>query len=196
MRTANIERKTNETQVSLSLSLDGTGKHDINTGCGFLDHMLQLFASHSYYDLVIKASGDTEVDYHHTVEDVGICLGQAFISALGNKKGLVRYGSILLPMDEALIAVALDLSGRAYLNCEVSFPDDYKVGDFDTELVEEFLTSFVRESKITLHIIKKCGKNVHHIIEGMFKGLARALAMATKIDKEHMDILPSSKGSL
>ena len=193
MRRAEIKRKTNETDVTLALNLDGAGQYSIDTGCGFLDHMLELFAAHSSFNLALKATGDTRVDYHHTVEDVGICLGSAFREALGNKKGIARYGDILLPMDEALIMVALDLSGRDYLNFDESFPEDYKVGDFDTELVAEFFTAFVREAKITLHIKKLYGANVHHVIEGTFKGFARALKAAVKLDGK---ALPSTKGTL
>lgn len=196
MRRAEIKRKTNETDVALALNLDGNGQYSIDTGCGFLDHMLELFAAHSGYNLTIKATGDTKVDYHHTVEDVGIVLGQAFYKALGDKRGICRYGNMMLPMDESLILVAVDISGRDYLNFDESFPEDYKIGDFDTELVAEFFTAFVRESKITLHIKKLYGANAHHIIEGTFKGFARALKAATAIDSKNVNVLPSTKGQL
>jgi imidazoleglycerol-phosphate dehydratase len=193
MRVGKIERKTNETDISLSLCLDGKGEHQINTGCGFFDHMLTLFASHSGYDLNVFCKGDVEVDYHHTVEDIGIALGQAFFAALGDKKGICRYGDIILPMDETLILCALDISGRDYLAFDSSFPSS-KVGDFDTELCEEFFRAFVRCAGITLHIKKMAGTNTHHIIEGIFKAFARALAKATKIDESKKDVIPSSKG--
>ena len=196
MRTAEIKRKTNETDISLALDIDGSGKYSIDTGCGFLDHMLELFAAHSSFDLTVKAKGDTKVDYHHTVEDVGICLGSALYKALGDKRGIYRYGNMLLPMDEALIMVALDISGRDYLNFDESFPEDYKVGDFDTELVEEFFMAFVREAKITLHIKKMYGSNAHHVIEGTLKGFARALRAAVSIDNRNASTLPSTKGTL
>lgn len=196
MRRAEIKRKTNETDIALAIDLDGNGQYSIDTGCGFLDHMLELFAAHSSYNLTVKAKGDTRVDYHHTVEDVGIALGAAVYKALGDKRGICRYGSITLPMDEALILVAVDISGRDYLNFDESFPEDYKVGDFDTELVLEFFTAFVREAKITLHIKKLYGTNAHHVIEGTFKGFARALRIATAIDKANASVLPSTKGSL
>ena len=193
MRVGKIERKTNETNITLSLCLDGKGENQINTGCGFFDHMLTLFASHSGYDLNVYCKGDVEVDYHHTVEDVGIALGQAFFAALGDKKGICRYGDIILPMDETLILCALDISGRDYLAFDSSFPSS-KVGDFDTELCEEFFRAFVRCAGITLHIKKMAGTNTHHIIEGIFKAFARALAKATKIDESKKDVIPSSKG--
>ena len=195
MRVSEIKRTTKETDVDLKLSLDGKGNSDINTGCGFLDHMLTLFSKHSRFDLEIKCKGDVDVDYHHTVEDVAICLGKAFFEALGDKKGIKRYGSITLPMDEALILVAVDISGRDYLAYGLDIPS-YKVGDFDTELCEEFMKALVRESKITLHIRQLAGSNSHHIIEGAFKALGRALAMATEIDAKFSNEVPSTKGVL
>lgn len=195
MRSAKIERNTAETQISLELCLDGTGKSDINTGCGFLDHMLTLFARHGRFDMTVSCYGDTEVDYHHTVEDIGICLGQAFFNALGDKKGITRYGTITLPMDEALITSALDISGRSCLCYGLEIPAQ-KVGDFDTELCEEFWLAFVRNALITLHLVQNAGKNSHHIIEGAFKATARSLAAAVKIDAAYADEIPSTKGVL
>ncbi len=193
MRVAEINRNTNETKISLRLNLDGTGTSNIDTGCGFLDHMLTLFSKHARYDLDVKCDGDTYVDYHHTAEDVAICLGKAFYEALGDKKGICRYGDITLPMDEALILCAIDISGRDYLGYKLSIPA-YKVGDFDTELCEEFFRAFVREAKITLHIRQLEGSNSHHIIEGTFKAVARALAKATAIDEKFANEIPSTKG--
>lgn len=195
MRSYEIERKTAETDIKLALSLDGSGKSEINTGCGFLDHMLTLFAKHSYYDLSVNCVGDVNVDYHHTVEDVGICLGTAIREALGDKRGIARYGDMLLPMDEALILSAVDISGRGMLAYSVDMPT-FKVGDFDTELAEEFFLAFVREARLTLHIKMLDGKNSHHIIEGIFKSVARALAKATALDAARKDDLPSTKGVL
>ena len=195
MRSAEINRKTAETDIALSLSLDGTGASEINTGCGFLDHMLTLFAKHARYDLRVICKGDTNVDDHHTVEDVGICLGQAFYRALGDKRGIVRYGDIILPMDESLILCAVDISGRDYLGYELPIPA-WKVGTFDTELTEEFFLAFVRESRITLHLRRMAGTNSHHIIEGAFKAFARALSKATAIDPRFADDVPSTKGVL
>ena len=195
MREANIKRTTKETDISLKLSLDGKGNSKIETGCGFLDHMLTLFSKHAHYDLEVSCHGDVEVDYHHTVEDVGICLGQAVYKALGDKRGIKRYGSVILPMDEALILVAIDISGRDYLAYSLDIPS-YKVGDFDTELCEEFMRAFVRESKLTLHIKQFSGTNSHHIIEGTFKALGRALSEATGIDERFSADLPSTKGVL
>ena len=195
MRTYEINRKTAETDIVLSLGLDGCGKSVIETGCGFLDHMLTLFASHGRFDLSVKCVGDTQVDYHHTVEDIGICLGKAFSEALGDKKGIERYGYMLLPMDEALILCATDFSGRDYLNFDVEIPT-LKVGDFDTELVEEFWLAFTRQANCTLHFKKLAGKNSHHIIEGIFKAAARAFKTAVKIDPERADEIPSTKGVL
>lgn len=195
MRNAEINRKTAETDISLTLNLDGKGECEIDSGCGFLDHMLTLFAHHSKFDLKVKCKGDTEVDYHHSVEDIGIVLGDALKQALGDMKGITRYGSFILPMDETLIMSAVDISGRPYLAYNLEIPA-YKVGDFDTELVEEFFLSLVRHAGITLHIRQLAGTNCHHIIEGAFKSVARSLKMAVQIDKEFADQIPSSKGVL
>ena len=193
MRQAEISRNTKETQIKIFLELDGTGQNKIKTGCGFLDHMLMLFAAHGRFDLIINCSGDVEVDYHHTVEDVGICLGQAFSQALGDKKGITRYGNIILPMDEALILTAIDFSGRAYLNWDVNITPQ-KVGDFDTELAQEFWLGFVRNSFCTLHFKQFAGTNAHHIIECAFKAAARSIAQAVKINPEYKNEIPSTKG--
>ncbi len=195
MRTAEIRRKTAETDIALELNLDGGGKAAIDTGVGFLDHMLTLFAVHGRFDLAVKCQGDTYVDDHHSVEDIGICLGQAFAEALGSKKGITRYGSMILPMDEALILTAVDISGRACLNYDLQIKRR-KVGTFDTELVEEFWTAFVRCAGIALHIKQLDGKNTHHIIEGAFKSAARSLRAAVGIDSAFADEVPSSKGVL
>ncbi len=195
MRTAELKRTTGETDVRLLLDLDGVGDSDIQTGCGFLDHMLTLFARHGRFDLNVYCKGDVEVDFHHTVEDVGITLGKAFAEALGDKKGIVRYGDKLLPMDAALILSAVDLSGRETLCYELNIPAQ-KVGTFDTELCEEFWLAFVRESKITLHLRQLAGKNAHHIIEGAFKSVAHSLKDAVAIDPEFADEIPSTKGVL
>ena len=195
MRTAEINRKTNETDIKLKLNLDGTGKSEINTGCGFLDHMLTLFARHGGFDLTVSCKGDTYVDYHHTVEDIGIALGDAFKSALGDMRGITRYGSFILPMDEALIMTAVDISGRSHLSYDLQIPAQ-KVGDFDTELTEEFYLGFVRHAAVTLHIKELSGTNSHHIIEGAFKSVARSLAAAVKIDENRKDEIPSTKGVL
>ncbi|MBO7288834.1 MAG: imidazoleglycerol-phosphate dehydratase HisB [Clostridia bacterium] len=195
MRKANIERKSAETDIKLSLNLDGTGKSNINSGCGFLDHCLTLFAKHGSFDLDAKCVGDVNVDYHHTVEDIGICLGDAFKDAIGNMKGICRYGNMLLPMDEALILCAIDISGRSYLNYDINIPTQ-KVGDFDTELAWEFFIAFSRRANITLHLKQLDGKNSHHIIEGSFKAFARALKEAVKIDEAKKDEIPSTKGVL
>ena len=195
MRSATINRRTAETDISLALELDGVGAAQINSGCGFLDHMLTLFAKHGRFDLTLTCNGDTQVDDHHTVEDIGICLGQAFAKALGNKKGIYRYGSMILPMDETLILCAVDFSGRDYLNFDVEIPT-VKVGDFDCELVEEFWLAFTRQADCTLHFKKLAGKNSHHIIEGVFKAAARAFRTAVKIDPERADEIPSTKGVL
>ena len=195
MRTGYIKRETAETQIELSLNLDGKGIAELDLPCGFLTHMLTLFARHGGFDLTVKATGDTFVDDHHLVEDIGICLGIAFKEAVGNMKGINRYGSMLLPMDEALIETAVDISGRPYLSYKLSVPTE-KVGDFDTELVEEFFISFVRNADITLHLISRDGKNSHHIIEGAFKSVARALRNATEIDKRLENEIPSTKGVL
>ena len=195
MRTAEIIRTTAETDISLNLNLDGVGQSDIDTGCGFLDHMLTLFARHGRFDLDVTCKGDTYVDDHHTAEDIGIALGQAFAKALGDKRGIVRYGDITLPMDESLILSAVDISGRGYLGYELDIPTE-KVGTFDTELVEEFWLAFVRESRMTLHIRKLTGKNSHHIIEGAFKSVARSLGKAVAIDPRFATEIPSTKGVL
>ncbi len=195
MRSAEIARKTAETDIVLSLNIDGVGKSEIDSGCGFLDHMLTLFAKHAGFDLTVRCKGDTKVDYHHTTEDIGIVLGQALYNALGDKKGIARYGDITLPMDEALIAVALDISGREFCSVDLTFAFE-KVGDFDTELCEEFFLAFVRSAKITLHIRQLAGKNAHHIIEATFKAVARALAKAVQIDEKKKDAIPSTKGVL
>lgn len=195
MRTAEINRNTAETQIFLQLDLDGTGKSSLNTGCGFLDHMLTLFSKHGRFDLSISCQGDTWVDDHHTVEDVGIALGEAFRQALGDKKGIVRYGSQILPMDEALILTAVDLSGRSYLGYELQIPSQ-KVGSFDTELVEEFWLGFVRNALCTLHIRQLAGTNSHHIIEGAFKSAGRSLRAAVAIEPAFADEIPSTKGVL
>ena len=195
MRCSEINRVTNETSISICLEIDGKGKSSISTGCPFLDHMLTLFACHGRFNLNIKCQGDTEVDYHHTVEDIGIVLGQAFNNAVGRKKGIKRYGDIILPMDESLILVAIDISNRTYLNYQVEGLKD-KVGDFDSELIEEFFFSFTRSFPLTLHIKKLEGKNTHHILEAIFKAFARSLKKALTLDTEYIDEIPSSKGML
>ncbi len=195
MRKSEIKRDTNETKINLSLCLDGTGKSEINTGCGFLDHMLTLFAKHGRFDLSVKCDGDTYVDDHHTVEDVGICLGKAFSEALGDKKGIIRYGNMILPMDEALIVAAVDLSGRATLSYKLEVPTQ-KVGTFDTELVEEFWLGFAREAACTLHFVQLSGTNSHHIIEGAFKAAGRAFRQAVSMDAGFENEIPSTKGVL
>ena len=195
MRTANIVRKTAETDISLTLCLDGKGESDIQTGCGFLDHMLTLFAKHGRFDLTVRCVGDTHVDYHHTVEDVGICLGKAFAQALGEKKGVIRYGSMILPMDESVILSAVDLSGRGGFYPILNIPAQ-KVGDFDTELCQEFWIAFARDASVTLHIQQLAGVNSHHIIEGAFKSVARSLKTAVAIDSAFADEVPSTKGIL
>ncbi len=195
MRKGTVIRKTAETDINVTLDLDGRGAGAIDSGCGFLDHMLTLFSGHAGYELTVICKGDVEVDYHHTTEDIGIALGKAFYEALGDKRGIVRYGDIVLPMDEALIAAAVDISGRAHLACALDIKAD-KVGDFDTELCEEFWQAFTREAKLTLHIRQLAGKNAHHIIEGTFKAVARALRKATAIDEGRRDDIPSTKGVL
>ena len=193
MRTYEVSRKTAETDIFLSLNLDGTGKSSIDTGCGFLNHMLTLFASHGRFDLTVKCAGDVDVDDHHSVEDIGIVLGQAFQAALGDKRGITRYGSFLLPMDEALIMTAVDISGRACLCYGLEIPTE-KIGTFDTELVEEFFLAFTRNCPMSLHIRQLAGKNSHHIVEGTFKSVARSLKAAVTLDGTN-DI-PSTKGVL
>lgn len=195
MRTSVINRKTAETDIHLALNLDGEGKSEINTGVGFLDHMLTLFASHGRFDLTVDCQGDIEVDDHHSAEDIGICLGSAFMNALGEKKGITRYGNIILPMDEALILSACDISGRACLCFDAEFPTE-KIGTFDTELVEEFLLAFVRNCPMSLHVKKLSGSNSHHIAEGIFKSIARTLKAAVYIDPMLGDEIPSTKGVL
>lgn len=195
MRTAEINRKTNETDISLKVSLDGTGKSEIASGCGFLDHMLTLFARHGRFDITLSCKGDTEVDYHHTVEDIGIALGDAFKAALGDMRGIVRYGSFILPMDETLILSAVDISGRTYLAYGLDIPAQ-RVGEFDTELAEEFFLGFVRHAGMTVHLKQLAGTNSHHIIEGAFKAFARSLAAAVKIEQAYKNEIPSTKGVL
>ncbi len=195
MRTSSVARKTNETDIELKLNLDGTGVCGIDTGCGFLDHMLTLFAKHARFDLNIKCVGDTYVDYHHSTEDIGICLGIAFKEALGDMRGIQRYSDIILPMDESLVLCAADLSGRAYAEYDVCIPTE-KIGDFDTELCEEFVLSFVRNAAITLHVKKLAGTNSHHIAEAVFKSLGRTLGAAVKIKDEYKNEIPSTKGVL
>lgn len=195
MRTAQIKRTTAETDISLTLNLDGTGASDCRTGCGFLDHMLTLFAKHGRFDLCVACKGDTYVDYHHTAEDIGICLGKAFLEALADKKGIIRYGDITLPMDESLILSAVDISGRGGCYYALNIPAE-KVGDFDTELCQEFFIAFAREAGITLHIRQLAGCNSHHIIEGAFKAVARSLKTAVAVDGAFADEVPSTKGIL
>ena len=195
MRQAAISRKTKETDIQLFLNLDGTGKAEIDTGVGFLNHMLELLAFHSGFDVKIQCKGDTWVDDHHSVEDIGIALGQALADALGDKKGITRYGNFLLPMDEALVLAAIDLSGRDTLGYKVQLPTE-KVGSFDTELVKEFMLGFARNAKACLHFHQLAGENTHHIIEAMFKGLGRALRQAVAIDPCRAKETPSSKGIL
>ncbi len=195
MRNVKIIRNTAETSIELTLDLDGSGVSKIETGVGFLDHMLTLFSRHGRFDLTLSCSGDTYVDYHHTVEDIGIALGQAFAEALGDKKGIVRYGQSLLPMDETLILCAVDMSGRCFLGYDVQIPTE-KVGTFDTELTEEFFYGFVRNAACTLHFKMMSGKSSHHIIEGCFKAFGRVLRQAVAIDEEFPDDIPSTKGVL
>lgn len=195
MRTAQINRKTNETDIKIQLDLDGSGKSVIDSGCGFLDHMLTLFAKHSRIDLTVTCKGDTYVDYHHTTEDIGIALGEAIKTALGDKKGIKRYGDIILPMDESLILCAIDLSGRAYLACDFNI-NASKVGDFDTELLEEFLRAFTTNLACNLHVRQLAGSNAHHILEGTFKALARCVKEAVEVDVRLNGEIPSTKGAL
>ena len=195
MRTVSINRKTKETDICLTLNLDGKGISKIDTGCGFFDHMLDLFSRHARFDLEVTCKGDINVDYHHTVEDVGIVLGQAVKKALGDMKGLIRYGSTTLPMDESLILTALDISGRSYLKLDLPIRAS-KIGDFPVELIEEFFLAFVRHAGITLHIVKMAGTNAHHIAEGAFKSFARSLKVAVAIDKDFENEIPSTKGVL
>ena len=195
MRIADIERKTAETDIRLSLCLDGTGKAEIRTGIGFLDHMLTLFAAHGRFDLAVACEGDTYVDGHHTTEDIGIALGAAFAQALGDKRGICRYGHILLPMDEALVLCAADISGRSCLRWQFQLPSP-REGDFDTELAEEFFTAFTRSANVTLHMRQLDGTNPHHILEAAFKGFGRAMAQAVSIDPAGAGAVPSTKGVL
>ena len=193
MRTVQLSRKTAETDITLSLDLDGTGKYDINTGVGFFDHMLTAFARHGGFDLTVKCTGDVQVDDHHSVEDVGICLGDAFAQALGDMRGVTRFGHCILPMDEALVLSAADLSGRGMLCWDVALPTE-KVGTFDTELAKEFWLAFVRRANCTLHIRKLAGENSHHILEAVFKSAARTLKQAVSLTGS--DEIPSTKGNL
>ena len=195
MRISNINRKTSETDITLSLNIDGSGKSTLDTGCGFLDHMLTLFEKHGRFDISITCKGDTYVDYHHSVEDIGITLGCAFKDAMKDKKGIVRYGDTILPMDESLILTAVDLSGRGHLEYQLEIPSE-KVGELDTELVEEFWIAFTRNCDCTLHIKQLSGKNSHHIIEGVFKSVAQTLRKALKIDPDFSDDIMSTKGVL
>ncbi len=195
MRRKKIVRDTKETKIVLALEIDGAGAYEINTGCGFLDHMMEIFAHHGKFDIAIDCNGDTDVDYHHTVEDIGISLGKAFRESLGDKRGIYRYGSMLMPMDEALILTAVDISGRTSVNFDVEMPTD-KVGDFDTELVKEFIIGLARELGLTIHVKMFAGENSHHIIEGIFKSLGRSMRQACAIETEYADEIPSSKGVL
>ncbi len=195
MRRKKVVRDTKETKIVLALEIDGTGAYEINTGSGFLDHMMELFARHGRFDLAIDCNGDTEVDYHHTTEDIGIALGTAFKESLGDKRGITRYGSKTIPMDETLVMVALDISGRTYVNFDVEMPAQ-KVGDFDTELVKEFIYGMARAMDLTVHVKLLEGENTHHIIEGIFKCLGRALREACAIEAEYADEIPSTKGVL
>ena len=194
-RQATIRRTTNETDISLTLNLDGTGVSSIDSGCGFLDHMLTLFARHGGFDLTLTCKGDTYVDDHHTVEDIGICLGKALTEALGDKRGIKRYGDRVLPMDETLILSAVDISGRGGCFMDMSIPTE-KVGSFDTQLCEEFFIALAQNGGLTLHIRQLAGRNSHHIIEGTFKSVARSLAEAVSIDEKNADKIPSTKGLL
>ncbi|MBP3626716.1 MAG: imidazoleglycerol-phosphate dehydratase HisB [Clostridia bacterium] len=195
MRISNISRKTAETDIKLAINLDGEGKSNINSGCGFLDHMLTLFAKHGRFDLELTCIGDTQVDYHHTVEDIGIVLGDAIKDALGDMRGIKRYGSFILPMDETLIMSAIDISGRCHLTYGLNIPTE-KVGDFDTELTKEFFLGFIRHANLTLHIQQLEGENSHHIIEGTFKSVARSLKAAVEFDQKYINEIPSTKGIL
>lgn len=195
MRKSTVKRKTNETDVALKIDLDGSGVYDVKTGCGFLDHMLELFARHGRFDLSVAAAGDAHVDFHHTTEDVGIALGKAVNDALGDKRGIVRYGFFAMPMDLTLVLAAVDLSGRTALNWDMKIPAE-KVGDFDTELAREFFAAFTRECKCAMHFVQLAGDDSHHIIEAAFKGMARALKRAVSIDEKFSDEIPSTKGVL
>ena len=195
MREIRLERNTAETQIELTLGLDGAGIYQVDSGCGFLNHMLELFARHGRFDLVLSCHGDVEVDYHHTAEDIGIALGQAFRKGLGEMRGIRRYGSFCLPMDEALVLCAVDLSGRCTLNWDVRCAAE-KVGDFDVECAKEFWLGFARSVPATLHFVQLAGENSHHILEACWKGMARALAAAVRVDQAHRDEIPSTKGLL
>ena len=195
MRNYEIKRTTKETDIYLKIELDGKGVSDIDTGCGFLDHMLTLFASHGGFDLTVKCKGDTQVDDHHTVEDIGICLGKAISEALGDCRGITRYGYFILPMDESLVLTALDISGRSTLVFDCAFPTE-KIGTFDTELVKEFFEALVRNANMTLHVKKMAGDNSHHIAEAVFKSFARSLKTPVKVDNDRKDEIPSTKGTL
>ena len=195
MRAASVSRRTAETDVAVSIALDGTGKAEISTGVGFLDHMLELFARHGLFDLNVKVTGDLHVDQHHTTEDAGIALGQAILQALGDKKGIARYADIHLPMDETLTRIAVDISGRPFLVFRTTFPTE-KIGAFDTELVREFFQAFAVHAGLTLHVETLYGQNSHHIAESCFKGLARALRQAVAVDPREEGRIPSTKGTL
>ena len=195
MREATLIRKTAETDINLYLNLDGSGKSEINSGNGFFDHMLTLLAKHAKFDLKVDCKGDINVDFHHSAEDIGIVLGDAFSKAIGNMAGVTRYADTTLPMDESLILTAVDISGRGYLNFDLSIPTE-KIGDFDSELVEEFFMAFVRRANVTLHIKQLCGRNAHHIVEGTFKSFARTLRKAVKIDEDFKNEIPPTKGVL
>ena len=195
MRTAIINRKTAETDIKLTLNVDGSGNSNIDTGCGILDHMLTLFSKHARFDLDVNCVGDINVDFHHSAEDIGICLGKALTDALGNMKGIERYGDIILPMDETLILCATDISGRAHLEFDVEISTE-KIGDFDSELIEEFFLAFVRNANLTLHFKKLSGRNAHHIAEGVFKAFGRTMSKAVKINEKYKDEIPSTKGVL
>lgn len=195
MRVASVDRVTKETEISVSLNLDGSGQYDVSTGVGFLDHMLEQLARHSLIDLTVRAKGDTHIDDHHTVEDTGLAIGTALTKALGDRKGIRRYGSAVIPMDETCSEVALDLSNRPYLVWKVAFTRD-KLGSFDTELFKEWFAAFAQTGGITLHVVNRYGENNHHIIESCFKGLARALRHATEIDPRAAEAVPSTKGVL
>jgi len=195
MRKSEITRKTSETDITLSLNLDGSGKSSVNTGIGFMDHMLTIFARHGSFDVDLLCMGDTHVDGHHSAEDVGICLGEAFSKALGEARGIFRYGDVTLPMDEALVLCAVDISGRSHLTFDIKLPAE-TAGAFDAELLEEFLLAFTRKSGVTIHLRMLSGKNTHHIIEACFKALARALRAAVKINADQCCDIPSTKGIL
>lgn len=196
MRKAEIKRTTAETDIEIKLVLGGGGKYDIKSGSGFFDHMLEQFARHGGFDLFLRCKGDTQVDFHHSAEDCGIALGSAFLKALGDKRGICRYGWAVLPMDEALILCAADLSGRTCVNFDVSFPDEYRLGDMDSELIKEFFLAFARSCPMALHFKKLYGENNHHVAEGVFKAFAKVMAQAVKIDPEKGDALPTTKGVL